>query len=264
MTKTSKPKRPKAGPTRTVDIEPSPTHARKPSELIKIRAHEGLSLVARRAITILWHNAHQQGIEPHKKYSIAISKLMSGGHKNRKGLAEAIESLMDTKVSVAIPNGDPWRTRLLVGHDLNEAGQKYGQLNYRFDPDLARVLEASMVWGSINIDTLMKLPSKYAISLYEHIALWVGLAGKRSELFTIAELRELLGVEDGNYDEFAVLNRNIVKRAVADINRYASFTVCAEPRKTGKAVTHIHLSWAPKVTLELQAIPSEACDSSLG
>lgn len=257
---TKKPKQ----PTRIADIEPSLTHAHKPSELIKIRNHARLTLVARRAITILWHNALRQKAGPDGKYSIAISRLSAGGHKGHVGLLEAIKLLMDTEVSVPVPGGEPWNTRLLVGHDLNLKTRKYGQLTYRFDPDLARTLEASIIWGCINIEELMQLSSKYAISLYEHIALWVGLAGKRSELFTVAELRELLGVEDGNYDEFGVLNRNIIKKAVADINRYASFTVRAVPRKTGKAVTHVALSWTPKVALELQAVPSEACDSSLG
>ena len=46
----------------TLDIKPRDREAIKPAELIQVTGHHELTLNARRAITILWHNAHLQGI----------------------------------------------------------------------------------------------------------------------------------------------------------------------------------------------------------
>ena len=46
---------------RTLELKPRNRDAIKPAELIQVNGHEALTLNARRAITVLWHNAHQQG-----------------------------------------------------------------------------------------------------------------------------------------------------------------------------------------------------------
>ena len=259
MTKTPKPKPKKQ--TRTVDIEPSPTHAHKPAELIQIRDHEKLSLAARRALTILWHNAHQQGVRPDGEYTIPISRLTAGAHKGRKGLSEAINSLKNTDVTVFPPNGRKWFTSLISGHDLDSEDRKYGYMTYTFDRKLAQALEASIIWGRINIEDLMRLSSKYAVSLYEHVCLWANLNGKSSATFTIDEFRELLGVEKSKYVFFGELRREALNRASAEINQHTLFHVSIDPIKAGRNFTHIKLSWALKPTVELQLTLLEADDS---
>ena len=47
----------------TLDIKPRSREAIKPAELIQVSGHHELTLNARRAITILWHQAHLQGVE---------------------------------------------------------------------------------------------------------------------------------------------------------------------------------------------------------
>ena len=46
----------------TLNLKPRDREAIKPAELIQVSGHQTLTLNARRAITILWHNAHQQGV----------------------------------------------------------------------------------------------------------------------------------------------------------------------------------------------------------
>ena len=48
---------------RTLDVRPRNREAIKPAELIQVTGHHELTLNARRSITILWYNAHLQGIE---------------------------------------------------------------------------------------------------------------------------------------------------------------------------------------------------------
>jgi len=51
----------------------------KPAELIQVTGHHELTLNARRAITILWYNAHMQGVEAGKDYSIEIDDTLLHG-----------------------------------------------------------------------------------------------------------------------------------------------------------------------------------------
>ena len=65
----------------TLDIKPRSREAIKPAELIQVSGHHELTLNARRAITILWYNAHLQGVAENRDYTIEIDDLKPDGHK---------------------------------------------------------------------------------------------------------------------------------------------------------------------------------------
>ena len=106
------------GPLHTIKLQPRSRDALKPSELIQVTGHQTLSLYARRAITILWHNAHQQGVEPGKDYSIEIDNLKTDGHKGYDVVEDTIESLMRTILTIKEPNGSKSRVQFLGGNNL--------------------------------------------------------------------------------------------------------------------------------------------------
>src|SRR3712207_218446 len=90
----------------TLDVR---AHARdeavKPAELIQVTGHHELTLNARRAITILWYNAHMQGVAAGRDYTIKIDDLKPDAHKGYEMVEEAIEALMRTLLVVRLPNG---------------------------------------------------------------------------------------------------------------------------------------------------------------
>src|SRR5215211_7388059 len=90
----------------TLDVRPrSRGEAVKPAELIQVTGHHELTLNARRAITILWYNAHIQGVAPGRDYTIEIDDLKPDAHKGYEMVEEAIEALMRTLLVVRPPNG---------------------------------------------------------------------------------------------------------------------------------------------------------------
>src|SRR4051812_33113066 len=84
----------------TLNIRPRSREAIKPAELIQVTGHHELTLNARRAITILWYNAHIQGVAPGRDYTIEIDDLKPEGHKGYEMVEEAIEALMRTLLIV--------------------------------------------------------------------------------------------------------------------------------------------------------------------
>jgi plasmid replication initiation protein len=252
------------GPVPTIKLQPRGREAIKPTELIQVTGHQTLSLYARRAITILWHNAHQQGVEPGKEYSIDIDNLKTDRHNGYEVVENAIVSLMTTILTVKLPSGKTRRVQFLGGNDLDERKRAAGVLTYSFDPKLIEILQNSTVWGKINVPVLMAFMSKYSVSLYENIAQMVNLDRKQSHIYSLAEFRELMGVQDGQYKTFGEFNKHVLKPAVLEINALAAFAIGVLPVKEGKRVVHIMVNWIHKDADALQAAMKEAENTKLG
>ena len=260
MTKTNKP----ASLFKVLDLHPRIDQANKPSELIQVTGHEALTLNARRSITLLWHNAHRQGIEEGKDYTIEIDDLKSDRHKGYEMVEEAIIALMQTILEVRLPDGRTRRVQFLGGNDLDEPSRAAGVLVYSFDKRLVEILRDSTIWGKISLPVLMAFSSKYAISLYENVAQWSGLSRKTSQVVTLNEFRQILGLPKDKYPAFGALNKHVVKPAIQEINALANFYVSILPVKTGKKVTHIRIGWWAKSQEEIQEAWKEARRSKVG
>lgn len=243
---------------RLVTLSPTDVEAMKPSELIRISGHQQLSLAARRAITLLWHNAHRQGIEEGKDYTIEIASLRTDGHKGSGVVEEAIISLMQTVLTAQLPDGKTRRVQFLGGNDMDDPGRPRGVLTYSFDKRLVEILKDSRIWGRIAIPVLMAFSSKYAVSLYENASQWAGLSHKTWHEMSLTEFRDLLGVERSKYPAFGALNKHVVKPAIEEINALAPFNVQVIPIKEGRAVARIRLGWWAKDQEQLKAAFAES------
>jgi hypothetical protein len=248
----------------TLQTRPGRDEAYKPSELIQITGHQTLSLNARRAITILWHNAHLSGVEEGKDYAIEIDDLKSDTHKGYEMVEEAVEMLMRTLLVIKLPGGRTRRVQFLGGNDLDSPDRPAGTLTYSFDKRLVEILKDSSIWGKINIPVLMSFSSKYAISLYENVAQRQGLSKKTFDELSLEEFRTMLGVEDGRYPLFGALNKHVIKPAVSEVNALAPFNVMVFPVKSGKRVTGVRLSWFAKSNEEQAAAWNEVQRPKLG
>ncbi|WP_413208488.1 replication initiation protein [Rhodospirillum sp. A1_3_36] len=236
----------------------------KPAELIQITGHQALTLNARRSITILWHNAHMQGVDVNKDYTIEIDDLKPDDHKGYEMVEEAIISLMQTILTVKLANGKTRRVQFLGGNDLDDPDRPAGILNYSFDKRLVEVLKDSAIWGKIALPVLMAFSSKYSVSLYENVSQWTGLSRKTFQDMSLEEFRQIIGVENGKYPAFGALNKHVIKNVIMEVNGLASFSVSIVPIKTGKKVTHIRIGWWPKSKEEIDAAWREVNRSKIG
>lgn len=246
--------------TLTLDIKPRGREAIKPAELIQVSGHHELTLNARRAITILWYNAHLQGVTEGKDYSIEIDDLKPEGHKGYEMVEEAVEALMRTILTLRLPNGKTRRVQFLGGNDLDSVDRPAGVLTYSFDKRLVDVLADSTIWGRIALPVLMALTSKYAVSLYENLAQFANLSMKTHQAYSLEGFRELLGVPPGRYRNFGELNKHVIKPVVEEVNALAPFCVYILPVKQGKRVVEIKVGWRTKQPSELHQAFNEMGD----
>ncbi len=248
----------------TLELNPPQRESYKPAELISVTGHQELTLNARRAITILWHHAHRQGVEEGRRYTIEIDNLKTVGHKGYDAIEEAITLLMRTILMVKLPNGKTRRVQFLGGNDLDSPDRPAGVLTYSFDAMLIEILKRSTIWGKIAIPILMAFSSKYSVSLYENVAQMANLDYKTMQTYSLAEMRSMLGVQDGKYHLFGQLNLQVIKPAVAEINALAPFNITILPVKEGKKVVAVTVGWWQKTEEELRAAYDESRRSKVG
>ncbi|WP_043358366.1 replication initiation protein [Belnapia sp. F-4-1] len=248
----------------TLDIRPREREAIKPAELIQVSGHHELTLNARRAITILWHEAHRQGVEEGKDYRIEIDDLKPDGHKGYEMVEEAIEALMRTILTLRLPDGRTRRVQFLGGNDLDDPDRPAGTLTYSFDKRLVSVLRDSTIWGKIAVPILMAFTSKYAISLYENLAQLSNLTIKTLHEYSLEEFRDLLGVPPGRYKTFGELNKHVIKPTIDEVNALAPFELSVLPVKQGKRVASIKVGWRQKSSEALQEAHLEMQRSKIG
>ena len=249
---------------RVLSLTPSRDEAIKPSELIQISGHQALTLNARRAITILWHNAHRQGVEEGRDYTIELADLRPDGHKGGEMIEEAIIMLMRTVLTVRLSGNRTRRVQFLGGNDMDDPARPAGVLTYSFDKRLVEILRDSAIWGRIAIPVLMAFSSKYAVSLYENASQWANLSRKVTQDFSLEEFRDLIGVEQSKYPAFGALNKHVLKPAVEEINALAPFNVALVPIKSGKRVAHIRVCWWRKTIEEISEAYREAQRPKIG
>ena len=243
----------------TLDLKPrNEREATKPAELIQISGHHELTLNARRAITILWHNAHMQGVAGGKDYTIEIDDLKADRHKGYERVEDAITALMRAILTVKMPGGKTTRVQFLGGNDLDDPDRPAGVLTYSFDKRLIEILKTSTIWGKITLPVLMAFTSKYAVSLYENVSQMTGLELKQSQSFTLDEFRDMLGVQPGRYKTFGELNKHVLQPAVAEVNALAPFSISVLPVKQGKRVTSVRVGWLRKDSAALHEAFAES------
>lgn len=253
-----------SAPLRVLDLKPRREQAVKPAELIQITGHQGLTLNARRAITILWHNAHLQGVEEGRDYTIEIDDLKPDHHKGYEMVEEAIIALMGTILTIRMADGRTRRVQFLGGNDLDDPDRPAGALTYSFDKRLVEILKDSAIWGKIALPVLMAFTSKYAVSLYENASQWAGLGRKTFHDLSLEEFRAMLGVEEGKYPAFGALNKHVLKPVLMEINALAPFNLSVLPVKEGKKVARLRVSWWTKSRDEMDAAWRELHQPKVG
>jgi plasmid replication initiation protein len=145
-----------------------------------------------------------------------------------------------------------------------EHDDEKGLLYYRLDAELRRIILDSRVFGRLRKEVMFAFSSKYALALYEMGEKRRNLQFRWSEIFEVAELRELPGVKPGELTTFGNLNAWCLKPAAREVNGLADFGVAFRPVRTGRKVTAVQLSWWRKNENELRAAFAEVQRHSAG
>ena len=119
-----------------------------------------------------------------------------------------------------------------------------GRISLRFNKDMLPYLtELSTQFTKYRLKAVAKMDSAYAVRLYELLAQWQGI-GKRE--VSVDWLRDTFQLGD-RYPDIKDLKKWVIEPAVAQINEHSDLTASYIQRKTGREVTHLVFTFAPKV-----------------
>ena len=130
----------------------------------------------------------------------------------------------------------------LLGARMDKDVRKAGKLYYTFDALLVQHVLAPRVWARLNVHLVMKLRSKYAVTLYEVLEAYANRESKVC-VATLDEVRNWLKVpEDSSYSGWKDFRRRVIEPAVDEINKHADeagFVVDYEAIRQGKAFSKL-------------------------
>ena len=139
-----------------------------------------------------------------------------------------------------------------------------GTLRFRLSPVLLEIMEASNHWAALKRQAVLAFTSRYALRLYEMIALRKNMQHKASEVFELAELRDRLGVPAGKLPSWNNLKQKALNPAIAEVNQFSGFTVSYELVKRSRSVIAVRLSWDVGTTEKREKTAKELNSSKVG
>jgi len=117
-------------------------------------------------------------------------------------------------------------------------------------------------WAIIDRQTIFALRSKYSILLFQYISSLLNLDHIHSKSFTVQELRAILGVQNDKLKRFTHLNSRAIQPTIAEINQLSRFTLKATPKKIGRVVKIVEISWVKKE--DISPVRRELDSASVG
>ena len=175
-----------------------------------------------------------------KKYQYKISDILEWINIEDKGyykkLREITRKLLSRTITINQDNV-LFQTNWL-------AGAKYyfkeGTIELSFHPDLKPyLLQLQKCFTQYALRNILELKSKYAFRLYELLKQYQAI-GKRK--FSVRELRDLLGVEQGELKLWIDFKRRVLEIAKREINSKTDLKIDYQTKKIGRKIEYIIFS----------------------
>lgn len=238
-------------------------------EVLDLRFGEGAKALSLRAAKLLHLLVAATGAEAceDKVHVLPIERLNTF-HVSLEEFVETCRELFGVMVRFETINAKgrpalelgPLLSR--VSRDLDEGED--GELRFQLSPVLRMVLTKSNYWAVLSRRAVLAFESRYALRLYEIVAIRAGLVAKTAETFSIDELRDRLGVPKGKLVTWSDLRRFALELAIAEVNQLSGFEVTYEPIKRGRSVTGVRLSWSQRDAGGRAAVARELEASRVG
>ncbi|MRR07683.1 MAG: RepB family plasmid replication initiator protein, partial [Deltaproteobacteria bacterium] len=180
-------------------------------------------------------------------YSLPLAKLRNVARiqiKDSKHIQESLKELMSIVVDYNILGKDKqeeWGAFTL----LSEVKVTSGEVYYAFPPSIKNALLNPRMYARINIAITRGLSSKYSLALYEVARDYVNVSIPH---MTIKTFRNLMGLDEGQYENFPDLRRRVIEPAIDEINLKTDLGIELEYIKDGRKVIGLKFSVREQTT----------------
>ncbi len=186
-----------------------------------------------------------------------VMKLAGYNSNNVGYFKETLESLVTTPVKwdLISPDGEKeWGVAALL------AGAKIraGRLTYSFAHELREKLSTSQRWAAINLRVMREFDSGAGLALFENCVVYRSVG--QTPFFKLSLFRELMGSTGDSYDEFKVLNRAVIKPAIAEVNKVCDFQLEVEYKRERRHVVAVKFHIRNNDNAAAGALPLDSAD----
>ena len=215
----------------------------KINEVIKaspaIQIQSRISLLQRRAWNVLLANAYNElpDKDIHTVSVVELAAKLGFGDGNQEYLKEVLKSIVDCKVEWNLLNKDNKQVWGIAGL-LASVEIEEGICSYEFPKPLRLKLHNPRVYAKLNLRLQNQFRSRYALVLWEICFDYFDTDRDRGETPFIAleVFKSLMGLEKEEYPIFKVLNRDLIKPAIKEINDLTDYHVEVEHKRLGRRI----------------------------
>lgn len=200
-----------------------------------------MTLIQRKIFNVLLFNAFPQ-IKENKQFEISLSDLcMLTGYNSRNyiTLIDAIEGITSLNIKWRIIDS---KTKLddIISASCAVITSIYvqnGRCVYKYNDDIKEKLSYPGIYGRLDISTMANMKSSFALVLYEICEKFknIGYTG----WLELSDVRKLMGVKENGYKLYVDFERNVLNKAVNEVNEKTKFNVSFEKQRQGRAVKFI-------------------------
>ena len=209
----------------------------KASPAIQIQSR--ITHLQRRAWNVLLANAYDElpNADIHRISVVDLAKSLGFDSHNEEYLKETLRALVDCTVEWNILGKDKnqvWGAAAL----LASAEIEKGICTYGYAPHLRFKLYNPRLYTKLNLRLQNQFTSRYALILWEVCFDYFDIARNEGEtpFIPLETFRELMGLENDEYPLFKLLNRDVIKPAIKEINELTNFLVEVETKRIGRKI----------------------------
>ncbi|MCG9134018.1 replication initiation protein, partial [Candidatus Poribacteria bacterium] len=215
----------------------------KVNEVIKaspaIQIQSRISLLQRRAWNVLLANAYNE-LPDKDIHRVSLGELaakLGFGDGNQEYLKEMLRSLVECTVEWNVLNKDK-KQEWGVASLLAEVRIEEGICFYQYSHTLRLKLHNPRIYTKLNLRLQNRFTSKYALVLWELCFDYFDIARDQGEtpFIPLETFKALMGLSETDYPVFKVLNRDLIKPAIKEINDLTDYYVEFEPKRIGRRI----------------------------
>jgi len=223
-----------------------------------IQISNEINLLQRQTWNILLANAFDE-LDSQEEHAISIKDLcgtLKYDSRNLKHLKELIRGLKETNVEWNIlgKDGEEWGISSLLG----EVSIINGVCYYSYGPRFRKKLYNPAMYAKISLSLQNRFNSKHSLALYELFVDYfnVKLGFSSTPEISIEHFRKLLGLTDNEYKTFKALNRDVIKKAVDEINEKSDLFIKVEYTRRARTVVAVrfHIKGNPENVITLKPL----------
>ena len=224
-----------------------------------INASYSLELTEQRLILLAILNAREtgKGITAESRLEIHASEYAKhfdvSNDAAYKALKDAVDNLFNRQFSYSQFHKDTDKLKKVRSRWVSRVAyvEELAILEITFAPDVVPLItRLEQHFTSYQLEQISQLNSKYAVRLYEILIAWREV-GKVPQI-ELEELRNKLGVEDGEYERIANFKTRVLDPAIKQINDYTDIIAAYEQYKKGRTITGFSFKFKQKKKTEAE------------